>query len=496
MSEYDPKDKWKAISSEEDENRRRQFGPVRNESPFPVKAVFVVTLTGLAIAAGVLIFFQFPKPGNDTPLGTTGDKSVQESSLSSFPDASQTEPAPELDIPGLLSRLDLGGEARQDATSMLSRYATEEHLDALHEGIGRIRNGAARGRVAMVLGKIGSELSNYRLMTLLEKDSSQYARRGAAYALGLIGSSSSVSSLKNALMTDANDEVKYFSAFAIGQILGPDAANVFKEASTVDQSPRVRSELERLANPDRMGTRAPKLTPGRAATGVLNDGEYLVYIPSSYTSKKKWPVVVSVHARFEPWQDFEKMWRVESEKYGFIVLAPHFDAVKYPQYEYMVGLQGSSDAHLLNILDELGKVVSIQADQVYMFGHSTGGRFVSAFTFLYPERVRMAAIAGSNGFTSADPKTMFTAGIRPNPNNRADLIFDMKKVFDTPMAVLLRKNDRESRKKEATKFMASMRDYGHQIRAIHKAKIIEMPESQDKAALYELHAAKYFFDNR
>jgi len=453
----------------------------------PLKSVlfFGSIVFGWASAAIVVAVFVF-NVGRDGPeVGFEGGDH----------NADGLFPPPELHIPGLLLRLDGDGHARADATGQLLKYATEEHLEALHEGIGGLRNGAARGRAAMVLAKIASEQSNANLTRMLEEDTSKYARRGAAYALGQIGSESSVVSLKHALASDEETDVRFYAANAILSILGSDAASTFQDVLSGDSLPaKVREELERMSDPLRMGTRAPDVVAGRSSRGVLNDGEYKIYVPSRYTSKKKWPVVVSIHARNEPWEDFESMWRVDAEKHGFIVLAPHFDEVNYPSYEWMVGLARSSDAQLLSIIDQLGEVASIQSEQFYLFGHSTGGKFVSSFSFLYPERVAKAAMAGANGFTSPDPKKMFVAGILPNPGNHGDAVFDVKKVFDTPMVVLLRLNERKSRRNEAVQFKSAMDKYATQIGTRHHAEILELPSGGDVAALYAIHAGRFFFD--
>lgn len=118
-------------------------------------------------------------------------------------------------------------------------------------------------------------------------------------------------------------------------------------------------------------------------------GKYLLFLPESYgKTKQRFPLIMYLHGGSLRGDDVEKLRTsglprlVEQDKsFPFIVVSPLCPAGEI-----------WTDAEMLTgILDEVVSKYSVDADRVYLTGHSMGGRGTWYLAYKYPER--FAAIA-------------------------------------------------------------------------------------------------------
>ena len=117
--------------------------------------------------------------------------------------------------------------------------------------------------------------------------------------------------------------------------------------------------------------------------------QYLLFLPSNYgTAKKRFPLIMYLHGGSLRGDDIEKVRTLglpqmieQNKSFPFIVVSPLCPAGEiWTDTEMLVG-----------ILDEVVSKYSVDAEKVYLTGHSMGGRGTWYLAYKYPER--FAAIA-------------------------------------------------------------------------------------------------------
>src|SRR5258708_658272 len=111
--------------------------------------------------------------------------------------------------------------------------------------------------------------------------------------------------------------------------------------------------------------------------------EYSIYVPTKYDKDKKSPLVVALHGLGGNPQQFMRTRGLtdQAEKLGFIVVAPMGYSPR-GGYGMRFG-KGSKDdppnvpelseKDVMNVLEIVRKDFSIDADRIYLMGHSMGG---------------------------------------------------------------------------------------------------------------------------
>ena len=118
-------------------------------------------------------------------------------------------------------------------------------------------------------------------------------------------------------------------------------------------------------------------------------GKYLLFLPQDYgETKKRYPLIMYLHGGSLRGDDVEKVRTlglpqlIEKDKsFPFIVVSPLCPA----------GEIWTDTEMLIGILDEVISHYSVDAERVYLTGHSMGGRGTWYIAYKYPER--FAAIA-------------------------------------------------------------------------------------------------------
>ncbi len=118
-------------------------------------------------------------------------------------------------------------------------------------------------------------------------------------------------------------------------------------------------------------------------------GKYLLFLPADYgKTKKRFPLIMYLHGGSIRGDNVEKVRTLglpqlleQDKSFPFIVVSPLCPA----------GEIWTDTEMLIGILDEVGSKYRVDAERVYLTGHSMGGRGTWYLAYKYPER--FAAIA-------------------------------------------------------------------------------------------------------
>jgi polyhydroxybutyrate depolymerase len=154
-------------------------------------------------------------------------------------------------------------------------------------------------------------------------------------------------------------------------------------------------------------------TAGQRATVTisLDDRPFQLYVPRSYSSDVKAPMVVLLHGYQSSaalHEDYFKL-AAESEHHGFLYVMPDgttdrrgkrfWNATKACCDFYAAGTDDS--AYLSRLLDTVAASYSVDSRRVYLIGHSNGG--FMAYRMACEHATRITAIVSLAGMATDDP---------------------------------------------------------------------------------------------
>lgn len=123
--------------------------------------------------------------------------------------------------------------------------------------------------------------------------------------------------------------------------------------------------------------RLPSGAPVRELTDERTQRAYLLYVPSTYSEKNSYSLVVACHGTW-PYDtpDLQmREWAAFAENRGIIVVAPQLTATKGdfpPPPEQQVALQNEDEKALLAIVNSVKRQYRIAEERVFMTGWSAG----------------------------------------------------------------------------------------------------------------------------
>jgi predicted esterase len=126
------------------------------------------------------------------------------------------------------------------------------------------------------------------------------------------------------------------------------------------------------------------------------------YIPTKYDANKKWPMIVALHGMggdensFFAGYDNGEIRRFAEER-GYIVVCPKG---RGPYSMYM----SSSERDVIDVINEMKRDFSIDADRVYLMGHSMGGYGAWSIAVNNPELFAAIAPISGGGTPFSKPK--------------------------------------------------------------------------------------------
>lgn len=147
-------------------------------------------------------------------------------------------------------------------------------------------------------------------------------------------------------------------------------------------------------------TFTPPLIKGQILEGCLEGTSYRIYFPSTH-KKQNLKLLVVIHGTDGNPDDYIRLplENRDPEKYGLVVLAPHF----VPGNDFQKFNTTKKDKALNNIIEKIKASYSRElpenfAKKMFLFGHSRGGHFVHRYAARYPQRVYRAAPSSVNSY--------------------------------------------------------------------------------------------------
>ncbi|HSO06607.1 MAG TPA: PHB depolymerase family esterase [Pelomicrobium sp.] len=149
---------------------------------------------------------------------------------------------------------------------------------------------------------------------------------------------------------------------------------------------------------------------------------YFLYVPRSAPARGA-PLLVTVHGISRNARQHARMFAPLAERYGVVLVAPLFDADRFPDYQRLGRRGGRPDLVLADVLRDVQADTGAATDKIFLFGYSGGGQFVHRFAMAYPQRVQGYVVGASGWYTLPDPGRRFPYGTLPAPE-LPELAFD------------------------------------------------------------------------
>ncbi|NNL94370.1 MAG: alpha/beta hydrolase [Xanthomonadales bacterium] len=184
------------------------------------------------------------------------------------------------------------------------------------------------------------------------------------------------------------------------------------------------------------------------------------------------PVVIVMHGTSRAAERYLDDWTPLAVQHGFLVIVPHFDAERFP---------GSRSYNLGNTFDEQGQprpatqwtysvieplfdavreTFDLDTAQYDLYGHSAGSQFVHRFLAHLPDnRVRKAVAANAGWYTYPDLKVPWPYGLKRSLVSETGL----RRFLETPMLVLLGKQDTDGNDTTLRQTPEAMRQGPHRL---------------------------------
>ncbi|MDH3207668.1 MAG: hypothetical protein OEO79_13785 [Gemmatimonadota bacterium] len=142
------------------------------------------------------------------------------------------------------------------------------------------------------------------------------------------------------------------------------------------------------------------------------DLHFRLFVPTRIRPNR--PVFVAVHGISRNADEQAHFWGPLAERHGLVVVAPHFGADDFPDYQRLgrMGYGPRADLALLRAIGEVRSSLAIHSQRLLMFGYSGGGQFTHRFAMAYPKAVRAAVVAAAGWYTFPEPDTRYPLGLR------------------------------------------------------------------------------------
>jgi predicted esterase len=119
--------------------------------------------------------------------------------------------------------------------------------------------------------------------------------------------------------------------------------------------------------------------------------EYYLYLPTSYSAEKEWPVFVGIHGFGSDGTSCLDLWQEYADREGFILVCPSLGDENGGWY------QDTGEKILLDVLKKVRQECRVQ-DRVFLAGFSAGAQFVQGFAFAYPDSVSGVAVLSAGNY--------------------------------------------------------------------------------------------------
>lgn len=152
---------------------------------------------------------------------------------------------------------------------------------------------------------------------------------------------------------------------------------------------------------------------GRIMRGRTRDEfalEYHSYCPESASERA--PLLVAVHGYTRNAAEQAEHFAPLCEAAGVVLVAPHFDAQRYRDYQRLGARHLRAAPALDALIAELRASLDMLLGRVALFGFSGGGQFVHRVLMAHPNRFTSAAIAAPGWYTFPSREHVYPLGLR------------------------------------------------------------------------------------
>ncbi|MDD2941388.1 MAG: HEAT repeat domain-containing protein [bacterium] len=329
-----------------------------------------------------------------------------------------------LDVPWLIEQLQGSNPdyLQRELLEALGRLEDTRASKALLFGLDHYSE-SLKPTIVEALGRVGDDFVVEALYRTLTDKKQGLPARKAASALARIGTKKAVDSLSFANRPHMRNRVNETSRHAIKLALAWADKKIVREGDSLE----IKEAIEQV---------------------LFVDGVPFYYyqpVVKRHRYHKSW-LLVCVHdgdrdvaSTFKACVSIGKQRRVA-------VLAPLFDEIRFPEYQYLSYREEiRADSWLISALDKLGQLADVHTREVYMVGVGDGGTFVNRFAAAHPERVARAVIDTDEPLV-VDENIIFPFGIKSSKFAES-LAIDAGRYVKVDMIYSLyrRRGDLESR---------------------------------------------------
>ncbi len=184
------------------------------------------------------------------------------------------------------------------------------------------------------------------------------------------------------------------------------------------------------------------------------------------------PVLVVMHGQGRNGSDYRDQWVAESERHGFLIVAPEFAQAEFPGSEsYNLGRRRDEDGQLRPVeqwsfsaieplFDMVVARLGLSARRYFLYGHSAGAQFVHRFLlFTQNARINAAVAANAGWYTLPDRSAPAPFGVGDEPVGDADL----RRWLAQPLTILLGTADTDTEQSSLNRTPPAMLQGPHRL---------------------------------
>ncbi|MBI4910007.1 MAG: hypothetical protein HY820_40685 [Acidobacteria bacterium] len=274
-------------------------------------------------------------------------------------------------------------------------------------------------------------------------------------------------------VADMNKTTHPLAATLRGTRLSGYTSDIFKLPQDLEQAEAFSSAL--LAGKNPLETRAGDL---RMAHKSETDGTlqpYRIFLPQGYSAARKYPLIVALHGatgdentymdRYNT-PDGKSLFKTLAQQRGYILVTPNG---RGPFGMYI----DNSEKDVLEVIDRVTSIFSVNPEQVFLTGHSMGGGGTWQIGFRHAKRFRgLAPVASGFG---GRMQAVNDIPLKDSPNMPVLYSYGMKDTIATP----------EASKKTAATAAAGLKNL----------TVKEYPDDHFAIGISSMTAVFDFFDN-
>jgi pimeloyl-ACP methyl ester carboxylesterase len=118
------------------------------------------------------------------------------------------------------------------------------------------------------------------------------------------------------------------------------------------------------------------------------------------------PVLVAVHGIGRAARSQAQAFRQRAAQQGRMVVAPRFEASRWPNYQRLGRSGQRADLALLSLLESIGFQWRVNTRRIALFGYSGGAQFAHRFALLHPHRVQNLCVCASGWYAWPDEQPL------------------------------------------------------------------------------------------